>query len=356
MSIFFKKKRKAHSQKRIVIIGTQRYNINANDFYMFFRRTQYSVVGVLMHRDVKVKDWWISQAKEDAARLNCYEPFDLSLVKFWKNEKELKKQIDRLDTDYICVGNGSDAVGAFLKDTYAKDKLLFSEYGWLPWNQHFYISKGGAAIESDIFGMSRHEIHEQKARMSEIEKIKNHFLLEGRDVPYSDFIYVPLQVDENDFKFTLTDFENNKAFLNFVCEIAPRDTKILVKNHPLNKKPTDLTPYQDRVIDISKEEYSRGQLYEKMAAMVCINSTSILEAIAFEKRIFVYGTDIYQDKGLVYQNVKNTQEFAQKLIAPVEKNMGSKFISLLLQRQISRLRCLENDTEYIDNHYWANNL
>jgi hypothetical protein len=89
-----------------------------------------------------------------------------------------------------------------------------------------------------------------------------------------------------------------------------------------------------------------------MKAMVCLNSTSILEALSFGKKVYSYGDDIYVNKDITFHKVMDGSEFERLLDEDYAGDEGRKFISLLMSRQVSREECVTDNIPYIKSHYW----
>jgi hypothetical protein len=288
----------------------------------------------------------------DPARNGLFDPIDKKRapIRTWYDAEDLTAQLIHLDPDVVCVGNGNGVEQKAAIDALGRERFLFSEYGWLPWNQHFYISRNGCGNASEIAHMNAADLARIPIDAEALTRLKSLFS-SGNSVNERDFIYVPLQKDVNDFKFLSAPFTTNEEFLNFIHEIVPREMTILVKPHPLYPKKYDLAKY-GRMRNIADDGLCKSDLYARMAAMICINSTSILEALLFEGRVFAYGEDIFLNKDLVHYRVNSPKDFAALLGQPVPESNCRRFISLLLERQIDRARCLRNDRAYIDSHYW----
>jgi len=343
--------------KRLVLLATDRYSINVNDFFMFFRRSDHRIVALVHHEKCPRKSWWINNRFGDPARRGIFDPmpFDKLPLEPWSTAEQMLAAIDRLDFDFVCMGNGSGAEQQRLIEHIGRDRCLFNEYGWLPWSAHFYISRGGCGSASDVTQMTAADLSTQPVRQQELERLRESFD-RGCPVRHRDYVYVPLQKDVNDFKFRSTHFASNEQFLDFIHEVVPRRFPVLVKHHPLYEKRYDLRRY-GRFHDISDIPHlNKLSLYQHMRAMVCINSTSILEAILFGGKVFAYGKDLFLNKDLVYWNVTEPAEFATCLDSPAGGGCGDQFVSLLIDRQISRRRCVDNHVDYIRSHYWNRQL
>ena len=135
-----------------------------------------------------------------------------------------------------------------ISQQFPKGRVLYSEYGWFPWKQCFYISKYGTADNSEIMHLSTNEIDgvgpKRIKKEAALDLIKSCMQSEGAEqVESSGFVYVPLQVDVNDFKFGLARFVNNGEFLDFIDSLVLNDTEVLARNHPVNKNPINVSSW-----------------------------------------------------------------------------------------------------------------
>lgn len=340
--------------KRLVLFGTNRHAICINDYYMFFSRTNHQIARIFYPLGShKHRDWWEYGQREDKARESVVDPMsDCSApITVWEElERDVFPVLDTLEFDYICIANGTDPAHVELIKRYGREKFLFSEYGWLPWSKHFYISRLGAGFESEVAKIDRAQLDGITVNETGIAEF-NATLNSGNDVPYDNFIYMPMQKDVNDFKFLYCDFANNEEFLACANRVVPPGIKILVKCHPLYKKKYDLS-FSDRMIDITDADFNKFQLYSRMRALICLNSTSILEALAFGAKVFSYGDDLFTGKSITHHKIMDAAKFEALLAKPHDPEPPRKFVSLLLSRQVSRHRVVANDAAYIARHYW----
>lgn len=340
--------------KKLVLLATDRYSININDFYMFYRRTGHQIEALVHHTNCPEKKWWAEGRFPDPAREKLLDPLDLDRLKLvpYSEPDEVPGLLDGLDFDYVCMGNGNAEEHRRVVDHIGIERCLFTEYGWLPWSKNFYISRGGCGVRSEIRDVDAATLDRQPLREAAVEGFRR-TLSKGWPVLRKGFVYVPLQKDVNDFKFTFCNFQNNVEFLDFIHGIVPRGMRIVVKEHPLYRQHYDYAKYgRGRFTDISDKKLNKAMLYRNMAAMICINSTSILEALAFGGKVFAYGEDLYMNKDLVHFRVTDSSEFERLLGTDQSRERCDRFISLLMERQVDRRRCLTEDRDYIEGHYW----
>lgn len=338
---------------KLIIVGTERYSINMCDFDLMYRNSDHEIVDVLYHGSTASKSWFKTGIYKPSCRNSIVTKLtDLKHVQ-WNSEKQLFNLLDQSNFDYICLGNGNCDTGLKIQERY--DNILFSEYGWLPWNDCFYIDRKGVGPKSSIRHTNFQDIEINNDKFNQIKQVFNH----GTTDSYlnKDFVYVPLQVDsptsngKPDFKFNYTRFKNNYEFLSYVIDIVPKDVTILVKKHPASRNPTPNLKSAN-LIDISNYNINKFKLLERMLGLICINSTSALEALLFGKRVFTFGHDIFSGNGITFENPG--KEIGDMLRSKYDPTSGFKFIGLLLQRQVERSKCY--NPEYIKNHYWNQQL
>ena len=339
---------------KLVLIATSRYSINACDYDLLYRNSPHQIVKVLYHQSLKKKRW-LRTGKPCPGNRNGISTALLDHPhKAWKEHRDLLDKLSDIDFDCICLGNIS-TTGEWLKER-LNCKFLHSEYGWLPWKECFFIDDQGVGPKSSLMNIDIDQIKVTK-RSDEIKRIKHQFNT-GKAVPFKQFVYVPLQVDtptsdgKKDFKFNYTRFGSNREFLFKVKEIVPSTYTILVKSHPAAKKPT---PVPHGMVDISDMKLNKYELYNRMEAMICMNSTSAIEGMLFEKPVFAYGRDVFSNKRLAYENIDQRKQFIARM-QDRDRNLdrAKKFVNLLLERQVYRHRC--SDPEYVKNHYWVRQL
>lgn len=327
------------------------------DFDLMFRNSKHQIVKVIYHAKTNSK-LWLRDYKHSTCPANrggVYTDLKENPHQSWERLHGLKGKIEKHDFDYICLGNGNDDAGKWIRDN-IKANFLYSEYGWLPWKNCFYIDDKGTGALSSINTTPLNNMKTSYNSINELIEIKS-TMNQHNIVPFDNFIYVPLQVDtptsdgKPDFKFQFTWFKTNAEFLKFIQKIVPKDITILVKNHPSNRNPTKIPA---SMIDVSNMNLNKYELYSKMKAMMAINSTSVLEAMLFEKNIFTYGRDVFSNKNVTYESIKDKDRFMSLIDSNNNAQNQRKFISYILQRQFNRNKY--KDLDYINNHYWNEKL
>jgi hypothetical protein len=68
--------------------------------------------------------------------------------------------------------------------------------------------------------------------------------------------------------------------------------------------------------------------------------------------VFSYGDDLFVGKDITFHRIDDPKGFQEKLEEGIDAERARKFASLLMSRQVSRRRCIDNDLGYIRRHYW----
>ena len=351
-------------RRRILLLAPRRYATNVDDLWMFFSRSEHEVVGILEERSLRWTRWWRANrylsidGAAHGARDHLWDPIDFSdtRTQTYSNERTLRSRLDAIEFDYLAMGNGSGELQQAAVDHVGRERCLFTEYGWLPWPANFYISRDGCGMRSEIASIDADALGQVERRPSELSTLRDSFAY-GRqpNLEPGRFIYVPLQKDVDDFKFDFCRFDSNVEFIDFLTSVVPPDYTIAIKQHPLFVRTLPLERWE-RVVEITADDLDKAWIYRSMAAMACINSTSILEAILFGGTVFAFGEDLFLNKGLVHFDVRGADDFAARLHRRPDRERCDRFLSLLLERQITRRRCIENDRDYIARHYWNRQL
>ena len=337
----------------IIIVDTGRYSINTNDLWIYFSRSPHKIVKFLVNKVATEKHgFWKSGKIVQPARSNIFDEIDMNLL-VWKSLSGLKKNIDDTEFDYIAIGNGSCDVGEFLCKTYGRDKILFTEYGWLPWSETCYISRFGCGMQSYLAHLNEETLKRIEYKLEDIQALRDrvtqyHFKKNKNRIIYKDFVYIPLQSDsvqsnmKKDFKMRFSDFDSNMAFLRKVVPLIPAKYKILVKGHPFAQSNVSFEKIRlwdrrhnqhvdpARIIDITRDKWNNVDIYQKMKAMIAINSTSVIEAILYKKKVFTYGDDVFSNKGLTYNRINDKEEFEKLLEGKQDTYVFNRFIWVLM--------------------------
>lgn len=162
------------------------------------------------------------------------------------------------------------------------------------------------------------------------------------------FFFYPLQLNsDSQIQLYSPYIRQEEAITHVIASFArraPKDARLLIKNHPLDN---GLTPYRSFITNIAEalgvghrvtyvEDGNLKPLIRRSCGVVLINSTVGLTALLEHKPVFCLGMSIYNLPGLA-QSVRDSSldDFWEHTIPP-NKYMLQAFCRLLNQRALIR--------------------
>lgn len=261
-----------------------------------------------------------------------------------KNLPGLISKLGSLGTTHLVVWNGEfndDERGyqpkylEYIK-RYTNVKIIYTEHGWFPQNRTFMIDTEGTNGSSSISKLKNipavlSNDHWNKKR--EYDKM-------AVDPGERDYIYVPLQLN------TDTQIVNHSPFFKDMKDLIEHVAKLFSKKIIIKVHPKDTLVNKRRYREIC-QKYSHLKYVEDLNnigwckfadRMVAINSTSINEALLYEKPVMTYGINNFYDKGVTY-TVKNIKDIDyQKEFLNYSPNLEKcrNYINFLLSKQFNK--------------------
>lgn len=294
--------------------------------------------------------------------------FEIQSIRDFKL-KDLKDVAIRLtkfeDDGIVMFTNGTDRNDQVLKGmiqaTNPDHRMTFSELGWLPYQEYFFLDSLGIGNNASFFEMSMEEI--SLANLSVDVKVVGtlkqrtlHFMKREKnilDAQYKDYILVPLQVND-DSKMLIGSpyFPRVEDFVAHVIKIVPWDVPILFRNHPLNKNPIPVPKGISNVYDISKLKVNKYDLIMRSKAVWGINSTFLLEAAMVGHHVISFGLDVFSNKPTVLPCVEDISMDFESVMALKQGDPTdiALFMSVLMSRQLPRK---PDNTFNYKNSYWG---
>ena len=232
-------------------------------------------------------------------------------------------------------------------------QTLFLEWGWFPQREFFYWDRDGVNARCSIARRPSPPLDD--AQREQIRAWKSAYTEAYRTVvERRKQILVPLQVD-TDTNVTLhSPFASMAEFLQHLAAAVRPDYDVIVRPHPMASYPYD--------IDCGRANFRvdrHSPLYELIAAseyVIGINSTVLLEALAFEKKVFAFGRGIFcgsnavgrasLDEALPPKRLSDTAEAEAllfELVFRVQIPFSCQFIPLLQQDHVADLGALESE-------------
>lgn len=207
--------------------------------------------------------------------------------------------LDRWKPDLVIIWNGQAEHQRDFMDCLSGSggcDTLFLECGWFPQRDYFYWDRDGVNARSSIAGRSPPELDD--VQREQVRAWKRDYTAAYRDIAEQrKLILVPLQVDTDSNVTLHSPFASMAEFLQHLVAAVRPDYRVIVRPHPLASYPYD--------IDCGRSNFQvdrRTPLYELIAAaeyVIGINSTVLLEALAFEKKVLAFGRGIFDGSGAI---------------------------------------------------------
>ena len=183
--------------------------------------------------------------------------------------------------DYIC----------HLKRVKLQNKLFFAELGWLPQRENFYLDALGVNGSSAIAKQRFTQLNEtQKKRL---KKWQDKYI--KQNIPAGDMkknnVLVPLQIDTDTNITHYSKFGSMTEFLTLLGQWIPVDLKVIVRPHPLSTIEHQLNELPANFsVD---NETPLFELIAKSEFVIGINSTSLIESLACQRKVFAFGSGVF---------------------------------------------------------------
>lgn len=205
-------------------------------------------------------------------------------------------------------------------------RLCHMEVAWLPQKDFVYCDRKGINGNSSIATQSLSPLTpQQKAQLAcALLQLRNYQVPKKK----RKTILVPLQL-ENDTSIThFSSFKTMQEFVTSLEQWIPEDYTVTVRPHPKNT--------QDSPPKLTKKNFrlnTEQNLYDTLASseiVIGINSTTLLEAMAFECTVLAFGKGVFSCIDGVMADT--TQEFSSQIATT--PNYAPLLYDLLFNRQI----------------------
>lgn len=257
---------------------------------------------------------------------------------------KLIKKIKELGSTHLVVWNGefNDNERGFQPNyinsikRYTDVKIVYTEHGWFPQNKTFMIDTEGTNGSSSISKLK----NVPTVPSNDYWNKKREYDKMAVDPGERDYIYVPLQLN------TDTQIVNHSPFFKDMKDLIEHVAKLFSKKIIIKVHPKDTLVNKRRYREICKK-YSHLKYVEDLNnigwckfadRMVAINSTSINEALLYDKPAMTYGINNFYDKGVTY-TVKNIKDIDhQKEFLNYSPNIEKcrNYINFLLSKQFNK--------------------
>ncbi|WP_198030873.1 glycosyltransferase [Cupriavidus sp. amp6] len=204
-----------------------------------------------------------------------------------KHTDRLIKNIQNFKPDFLLMHNGlHPRYQLALKKIKALGlPIVYTELGWFPQSEHIYFDEWGTNGASKLASLSFKALcgYELPTRAGNQLRLKKTAL-------------VALQL-ENDTNLIVNSplFKSNENFLASVVAQIPEDWRIVVRPHPLDVNRKIYEKFASERLSID----SSGSIEEVLAeigAVIALNSTVLLQALAYPINIYSLGRSLLDNK------------------------------------------------------------
>jgi glycosyltransferase involved in cell wall biosynthesis len=207
-----------------------------------------------------------------------------------ENPTKLIKNINNFKPNKLLFHNGLHPMYQDVLDEVKKlgIPIIYSELGWFPQKDHVYFDRWGTNGKSYLASLSAEAFCRKSINDKGVKRKK----VKG------DHVLVVTQL-ENDTNLIVNSplFKKNQSFIKHIIQEIPKNEKIIIKVHPLDKHWEKLREFENDRVKVIKE----GNLEELLAnskAVVGINSTVLIQALEYDINIYSYGYSLLDNKGV----------------------------------------------------------
>lgn len=258
-------------------------------------------------------DFRLDHGQGELGRINCIAPLCHNIIRgnrdsvfvytpseppfsthTSKYRKQFYKQIlTAVAPDCIIVWNGLTAHHNDFIETVHKlsmeNRVHYLEAAWLPQKDYIYCDSHGINGNSSIASQQLITLtkNQQKELYTALAKFRNNLSTDKRP----GTILVPLQIEHDTSILHFSPFKKMQEFVSFLEEWIPPGYQVTIRPHPKSKVKSTLTITRDDfIVD------NGGNLFDLLACtdiVIGINSTTLIEAMAFECTTFAFGKGVF---------------------------------------------------------------
>lgn len=257
-------------------------------------------------------------------------PDEIYSVFDWINEPtKLFDQIRACNPNVILFHNGNhpayQGVLAKLRSDF-NIPIVFSELGWFPQKHYIHFDADGTNGSSSICASTLENL---------VGRVIKSQQTNGRPLKHKTVLLaLQLENDTNSIVFS-RHFRSNKQLIEHVLSNVPSEFRILIKAHPLDHTGHRYEEFLDGRSQMVSDPID--ELLAKADAVVAINSTVLLEALAYNLNIYFCGEALLNNKqiGFAFDSADRplASVWQDKIVN--EGRRRKAFVEYLKSRQIN---------------------
>ena len=224
-------------------------------------------------------------------------------------DEKVLQRLRSINPRYVVVWNGDfndndrgyqvPLIKRIKKET--NIQMIYCEHGWLPQSLTFSMDKEGSNGGSSF---SNSKTFPHRTDFTPVVNKRRMYNGGAKDPGVRDFIYVPLQLNsDTQIKMYSPHFKDMADFITHIANVF-EDKKLIIKGHPKDLQQNHAR-YKGICSKIPNATYvmnTNNLGYCKYAdRVIAINSTTINEALVFQKAVMTYGKNNFYGKGVTYE-------------------------------------------------------
>lgn len=206
-----------------------------------------------------------------------------------RHPERLLKNIENFRPDFLLFHNG---LHPRYQSVLAKVKrlgipIIYSELGWFPQRDHIYFDEWGTNGASrlaslDFKAMCGYRLPEMASQAVAVKKVA----------------LVVTQL-ENDTNIIVNSplFRSNENFVRHVVSQIPNDWKIVIRPHPLDRNKDSFEKFVNERVSVDGSTSLEDSLAAS-GAVIALNSTVLLQALAYQVNIYTFAKSLLDNKGV----------------------------------------------------------
>jgi hypothetical protein len=195
------------------------------------------------------------------------------------------------EADCVFMWNGSLAKEKEIAEQCNKIGIpvYFCELGWLPQSGTLYFDRKGINYSSSLRDWQYSPLSEDQQLYVRSKLAYFHQCIAKTTGinPGDDFVFAPLQVEEDSQIRVFSRFDNMQQVIDYICDHVPG--RIIFKKHPKGKYGELKAPARCEIVDGG----TTHDYLPRCQYVITVNSTVGIEALSYYKPVIVLGRAFY---------------------------------------------------------------
>ncbi len=206
-----------------------------------------------------------------------------------RHPERLFKNIENFKPDFLLFHNGLHPryQSVLTKVKQLGIPVVYTELGWFPQKDHIYFDEWGTNGASrlaslDFKAMCGYRLPEIASQTIAVKKVA--LLVTQLENDTNIIVNSPL-------------FRSNENFVRHVISQIPEDWEIVIRPHPLDKNADAFAKFTNERISVNGGMPLEEAL-ENSGAVIALNSTVLLQALAYQVNIYTFAKSLLDNKGV----------------------------------------------------------